>query len=102
MPLQRNPGPAAAGAFIVKLVQEYCTKQPMTKRVPRAVHTQCYKQSQLLHSHYLQNVGRESLNMPSWPISSLPTDPMDCSMPGLPVSHHLPEFTQVHVHELSQ
>ena len=25
-------------------------------------------------------------------------DPMDCSTPGLPVSHHLPEFSQVHVH----
>ena len=25
-------------------------------------------------------------------------DPMDCSMPGLPVPHHLPEFAQVHVH----
>ena len=24
-------------------------------------------------------------------------DPMDCSMPGLPVLHHLSEFTQVHV-----
>ena len=23
---------------------------------------------------------------------------MDCSTPGLPVPHHLPEFTQVHVH----
>ena len=23
---------------------------------------------------------------------------MDCSMPGLPVHHHLPEFTQTHVH----
>ena len=31
---------------------------------------------------------------------SCPTlcDPMDCSMPGLPVLHHLPEFAQVHVH----
>ena len=31
---------------------------------------------------------------------SCPTlcDPMDCSTPGLPVSHHLPEFAQVHVH----
>ena len=26
---------------------------------------------------------------------------MDCSTPGLPVSHHLPEFTQVHVHWIS-
>ena len=25
-------------------------------------------------------------------------DPMDCSMPGLPVPHHLPEFSQAHVH----
>ena len=24
-------------------------------------------------------------------------DPMDCSMPGLPVHHQLPEFTQTHV-----
>ena len=25
--------------------------------------------------------------------------PMDCSTPGLPVPHYLPEFAQVHVHE---
>ena len=25
-------------------------------------------------------------------------DRVDCSMPGLPVPHHLPEFAQVHVH----
>ena len=32
---------------------------------------------------------------------SCPTfhDPMDCSMPGFPVPHHLPEFAQVHVFE---
>ena len=31
---------------------------------------------------------------------SYPTlwDPMDCSMPGLPVHHQIPEFTQTHVH----
>ena len=28
-------------------------------------------------------------------------DPMNCSMPGLPVHHHLPEFTQTHVHLVS-
>ena len=28
-------------------------------------------------------------------------DPMDCSTPGLPVLHHLLEFTQVHVHCIS-
>ena len=32
--------------------------------------------------------------------SSLGTlcDPMDCSMPGFPVLHYLPEFAQTHVH----
>ena len=31
---------------------------------------------------------------------SCPTlcDPMNCSMPGLPVHHHLLEFTQTHIH----
>ena len=31
---------------------------------------------------------------------SCPTlwDPTDCSTPGLPVHHQLPEFTQTHVH----
>ena len=27
-------------------------------------------------------------------------DPMDCSTPGLPVHHQLPEFTQTHVHSV--
>ena len=34
---------------------------------------------------------------------SCPTlcDPMDHSMPGLPVHHQLPEFTQTHIHRVS-
>ena len=33
---------------------------------------------------------------------SCPTlcNPMNCSTPGLPVHHHLPEFTQTHVHQI--
>ena len=27
-----------------------------------------------------------------------PCDPMNCSTPGLPIQHQLPEFTQIHVH----
>ena len=34
----------------------------------------------------------------SCPISS---DPMNCSTPSLPVHHQLPEFTQTHVHQVS-
>ena len=34
---------------------------------------------------------------------SCPTlcNPMNCSTPGLPVHHHLPELTQTHVHRVS-
>ena len=34
----------------------------------------------------------------SWPIL---WDPMDCTMPGFPVHHKLPELTQTHVHWVS-
>ena len=27
-------------------------------------------------------------------------DPMNCSMPGFPVLHYLPEFAQTHVHRI--
>ena len=35
-----------------------------------------------------------------WVTQSCPTlqDPMNCSMPGLPVLHHLLEFAQTHIH----
>ena len=34
---------------------------------------------------------------------SCPTlcDPMNCSTPGLPVYHQLPEFTQTHIHQVT-
>ena len=36
-------------------------------------------------------------------LSRVPTlcNPMDCSMPGLPVRHHLLELAQTHVHRVS-
>ena len=42
----------------------------------------------------------ENLNQFSSVAQSCPTlcHPMNCSMPGLPVHHQLPEFTQTHVH----
>ena len=35
-------------------------------------------------------------------VQSCPTlcNPMDCSMPGLPVHHQLPELAQTHVHRV--
>ena len=54
---------------------------------------------------YVQTVHRKG-NMNGFSVQfspvtqSCPTlcDPMDCSMPGLPVHHQLPEFTETHVH----
>ena len=64
-----------------------------------------------------QNCSLKKKKMPEWAsllnqfrsvqfssvAQSSPTlhDPMDCSTPGLPVHHHLPKFTQTHVHWVS-
>ena len=61
--------------------------------------------------HFFLNVGFILVHM--WPVQqirfsfslvaqSCPTlcDPMNRSMPGLPIHHHLPEFTQTHVHRV--
>ena len=39
-----------------------------------------------------------SLKLSSCPVVSTLCNPTDCSTPGLPVLHHLPEFAQVHVY----
>ena len=33
-----------------------------------------------------------------WTTACQASDPIDCSTPGFPVLHHLPEFAQAHVH----
>ena len=45
----------------------------------------------------------QSVSSVSSVAQSCPTlcNPMDCSMPGLPVHHQFPEFTQTHVHWVS-
>ena len=50
-----------------------------------------------IHSKYFSSVQFSSV------AQSCPTlcDPMNPSTPGLPVHHHLPEFTQTHVHRVS-
>ena len=62
-------------------------------------------------SHYIHVIcysSQKTMKIPTYPSSvqfssvaqSCPTlcDPMNCSTPGLPVHHQLPEFTQTHVH----
>ena len=70
--------------------------------------------SKALMKAYLKSDGRifKVLKMLSYNFSSVqfssvaqscPTlcDPMNCSTPGLPVHHQLPEFTQTHIHRVS-
>ena len=54
------------------------------------------------HKHKT-NIKKEWFMQFSSVAQSSPTlcDPMDCSTPGLPVHHQLPEFTQTHVHWVS-
>ena len=50
---------------------------------------------------------RKPISSPAGQLSSIAQscpilcDPMNCSTPGLPVHHHLPELTQTHVHWVS-
>ena len=46
----------------------------------------------LLHTVQFSSVAQSGLTL---------CDPMDCSMPGLPVHHQTPEFIQTHVHWVS-
>ena len=45
-----------------------------------------------IRSHQIRSVAQSCTTL---------CDPMNCSMPGLPVHHQLPEFTQTHVHQVS-
>ena len=46
----------------------------------------------LIRSDLIRSVAQSCLTL---------CDPMNCSMPGLPVYHQLPEFTETHVHRVS-
>ena len=57
--------------------------------------------SKILLEHLDFNI--YSINQFSSVAQSCPTlcDPMDCSTPGLPVHHQLPESTKTHVHRVN-
>ena len=52
-------------------------------------------------SHFSEEV-TQMVNQVRSVVQSCPTlcDPVNCSMPGLPVHHQLPEFTQTHFHQV--
>ena len=57
-----------------------------------------------LWAHWIHSLHRHFSSVQFSSVTqSCPTlcNPMDCSTPGLPVRHQLPEFTQTHVHWVS-
>ena len=66
-----------------------------------------------INAELKENWGEQSAELgeakPCWVSSSVQfscsvvtlCEPVDCSTPGLPVHHQLPEFTQTHVHQVS-
>ena len=56
-----------------------------------------------IHTPFLDKIFIELLASVQFSCSGCPTlcSPMDCSMPGFPAPHYLPEFAQTHVHRAS-
>ena len=63
--------------------------------MPLLVREQCFLRSEILLPSRLLFCW---CSVTHWWLSLC--DPMDCSMPGSPVLHHLPDFVQIHVHEV--
>ena len=86
--------------------QEYWSELPLPSP---GDHSNPGIQPGLLHwRHILYHLSqnRECPSIFNWPSVQLLSrvwlcNPMNCSMPGLPVHHQLPEFTQTHVHRVS-
>ena len=69
---------------------------------PAPLHGVTKSQTRLSDSH-LRSLSLQVSAQFSSVAQSCPTlrDPMNRSMPGLPVHHHLLEFTQTHIHRVS-
>ena len=79
------------GGGNVKPLQFSCLENLLdTASCLAPVHRVTKSQTQLSHrAHQFNSVAQLCMTL---------CDPMDCSTPGLPVHHQLPEFTQTHVH----
>ena len=84
-------------------LQYFCLENPMDRRSWQAtVHGVAKSRTRLkqLSTHafiYISSVQFSSVTQ----LCLTLCDPMNYSTPGLPVHHQLPEFTQTHVHQVS-
>ena len=90
------PGSSVHGIFQVKILE--WLPFPSTGDLPDQGSNPCLLQWQV-DSLSLSHWGSPyNSHQPSSVAQSC--DPMNCSTPGLPVHHQLPEFTQTHVHQV--
>ena len=77
-------------------------QQPQFKSINSSAHSFLYSPTLTSTDNYCKNHSFDSFQFSSV-AQSCPTlgDPMNRSMPGLPVHHQLPKFTQTHVHRVS-
>ena len=70
------------------------SSQSQRKAMPKNAQTttQLHSSHTLVRSDQIRSVAQSSPTL---------CDPMNCSTPGLPAHHQLPEFTQTHVHRVS-
>ena len=73
------------------------------KNTFESVLMRCMKLEPIIHSEVSQKEKQQYSIQFSSVTQSCPTlcDPMNHSMPGLPVHQQLPEFTRIHVHRVS-
>ena len=91
--LGRSPGEGNSNPL-----QYSCLENPMDIEAWWAtVHGVSKSQTQLNNWAYKETVQFSSVAQSCLTVC----DPMNCSTPGLPVHHQLPEFTQTHVHRVS-
>ena len=87
-------------------LKDWLVGSPCSPRDSRFFSNPCSKASILQHSASLWSNSHIHISVSqsvSSVVQSCPTlwDHMNCPMPGLPVHHQLPKFTQTHVHWVS-
>ena len=84
-----------SGVGSLSLLQQIFRTQGSNPGLPRCRQTLYHLSHQ--GSPYMSSVQFSSVTQSCLTLR----DPMNCSTPGLPVHHQLPEFTQTHVHRVS-